>query len=327
MYEPFIPNTGIHQYWYDPASGNVARQRVEQPLAPGHRAGELFTAAATYRLRDTTLVQVPPQRIGGGLDLALNPWGVLREWEARASEVRVVQRCVYHDFPRIVLALGDDRLYLTESDGNPIRLDRTEAHYLWGQVRVEYLWNTWWEVTGGGRYPLASFASYEGTTYQRISPEFESVALVPADSAPPLSTPTSAPIMPAPDFSKPDTIRVSEHTWLLRTPAYTHAVTLQRDTVYLFDATTSEARSRGDSTWIAQLFPGRHPMVLVVTDLAWPHISGVRYWVARGASLVSHQMSADFLRRVIDRHWTMAPDQLERDRPHTRLRLTLVTDS
>ena len=50
---------------------------------------------------------------------------------------------------------------------------------------------------------------------------------------------------------------------------------------------------------------------LVVTDLAWPHISGVRFWVARGATIVSHAMSEVFLRRVVDRKWTLSPDALE----------------
>lgn len=328
MYEPFIPNASTDQYWYDPASGNIGRQRATQPWSVGKRAAELFTTTgAVYRARDTTIMQVPAAFLGDQMPLPLNPWTVLREWQARAAEVRVAQRCVYRDFPRIVLALGDDRLYLTESDATPIKLDRTVPHYLWGQVRVAYLWNTWWEVTGGGRYPLATFAMYEGIVYHRQSAEMGSVTLAPRDSAPNLATPVSASMMPVPDLANPDTIRVSSNTWLLRTRMYTHAVTLQRDTIFLMDATTSEARSRGDSAWIAKLFPGRHPMVLVVTDLAWPHISGVRYWVARGATVVSHRMSADFLRRVVDRHWTLTPDLLERERSRARFRLTKVGDS
>jgi hypothetical protein len=115
--------------------------------------------------------------------------------------------------------------------------------------------------------------------------------------------------------------------YLLVTPNYTETVTLQRDTIFLLDATTSEARARADSAMIATLFPGRHPMVVVVTDLAWPHISGVRFWAARGATFVSHTISQDMLRRVIDRKWTLTPDALESARGQLRWRFRGVTDS
>jgi hypothetical protein len=228
-----------------------------------------------------------------------------------------------------VLTLGDERLYITESDGTPIKLEREEPHYLFGQVRAEYLWTTWWGVKGGGRYPVASFLLYDGEVYHRQATGLGSAAIVSRDSIPKL-TPPATTTPPPPAFTMtadPDTVRVSANTWLLVTRAYTQAVTLQRDTVFVLDATSSEARARADSAWIARLFPGNHPVVLVVTDLAWPHISGVRFWVARGATIVSHAGSEAFLRRVIDRRWTRQPDALEQARSTARFRFRGVTDS
>jgi hypothetical protein len=114
---------------------------------------------------------------------------------------------------------------------------------------------------------------------------------------------------------------VSQATYLLTTRAYTHVVTLARDTVFLLDATTSEARSRADSIWIGKLFPGRHPIVVVVTDLAWPHIAGLRFWAARGARIVTHERSRALLTQVLERRWTLAPDLLETIRPRSPIRL------
>jgi hypothetical protein len=133
--------------------------------------------------------------------------------------------------------------------------------------------------------------------------------------------------VPAADIARPDTVRVAPDVWLLVTPAYTEAVTLQRDTIFLLDATTGESRARGDSAVIASLFPGRHPMVVVVTDLAWPHISGVRFQVARGATVVSHRDSEDFLHRVVERRWTLHPDALEHARGASPFTFRAVTDS
>ena len=53
------------------------------------------------------------------------------------------------------------------------------------------------------------------------------------------------------------------------------------------------------------MFPGRHPVALVVTDLAWPHVAGVPFWVASGATIISRDMSRTFLESVIARRWHM----------------------
>jgi hypothetical protein len=116
----------------------------------------------------------------------------------------------------------------------------------------------------------------------------------------------------------PDTVRVGPSTYLLVNPAYTHAVAMVRDTVFLFDASIGEGRARQDSSWIARLFPGNHPVVLVVTDVAWPHVAGVRFWVARGAILVTHRLSEPFLSQVLARRWTKTPDALEAVRHRVR---------
>jgi hypothetical protein len=57
-----------------------------------------------------------------------------------------------------------------------------------------------------------------------------------------------------------------------------------------------------------------------VTDLAWPHVAGVRYWVANGATIIAHNSAQTFLQSVVDRHWTRAPDLLEQRRKTAKLK-------
>ncbi len=329
-YPPYIPNASVTLRWYDPATGAEGRQPVDRTLVPHRPPAQISTPAGAWISRDTTLQPVPaftpftePWRFE-------NPWIVLADWRAHAAEASVTSRCVSRDAERIVLERAGERLYLSASDAMPIELSRAEPHYLWGQVRAEYLWSTWWGVEGGGLYPIAAFRLFDGTEYERVGLTPGSAALVPADSAPALTT-AAYPAAPAPSapaaIERPDTVRVAPGTWLLVTPSYTEGVTLQRDTVFLLDATTGEARARGDSAVIAGLFPGNHPVVVVVTDLAWPHISGVRYWVSRGAAIVSLRGSEVFLRRVVERRWTLHPDALERSRAVARFRFRGVADS
>ncbi|HEX6943622.1 MAG TPA: hypothetical protein VF128_11885 [Gemmatimonadaceae bacterium] len=329
MYEPFIPNVAYRTVWYDTQSGLIGRQPVERPAAPGAYPAELVGPTEQYFIRDTVAMKIPQTDRRAGIVHSLNPWDVLRRWQARESEVRVIQRCQYRDASRLVLALDDERLYITQSDGTPVKLEREEAHYLFGQVRAEYLWTTWWGVRGGGRYPVASFLFYDGELYHRYGLVSGSAQLVARDSAPKLIVPSNT-TPPPPNMiasAVPDTVRASANTWLLVTPAYTQAVTMQRDTVFILDATGSDARARADSTWIAKLYPGKHPVVLVVTDLAWPHIGGMRFWVARSATIVSHAQSEPFLRKVFDRKWTRTPDELEKSRGTARFRFRAVKDS
>jgi hypothetical protein len=133
-----------------------------------------------------------------------------------------------------------------------------------------------------------------------------------------------------PMFLRPspiDTVRLSPTVVALRNRGYTELVALSRDTVVVLDATQSEERARADSAWIGRLFPGRHPVVVIVTDLAWPHVSGVRFWVASGATIASRTISKPFLKAVVARQWSLLPDKLERDRARALMHFLPVRDS
>ena len=82
----------------------------------------------------------------------------------------------------------------------------------------------------------------------------------------------------------------------------------------MFDTTQGETRARFDAEQIQKLFPVHSKINVVVTDLAWPHVAGVRYWVAHGATIISHPAARPFLQRIIERRWTRNPDDLEKHR-------------
>jgi hypothetical protein len=270
------------------------------------------------------------QRQAGLLDeRAMDPWAVLADWR-HAPDVRVLEECMYRDYWRTVLgrttADGAERLYLDPKTGFPTKLERREPHYLWGDVTAEYLWSIWSPVKGSQALaPQFAFRLVDGETdEQRV---LEKYAIVARDSVGALSMPPDATPAPTPPPPNPDTVRVASNTFLLVTRAYTNVVSLQRDTVFVIDAQTSAERAQRDSIWVGKLFPGRHPIVLVVTDLAWPHIAGVRYWIGQGATVVSHPASRAFLERVFNKKWTLQPDVLEQRRPKVRFAFRPVNGS
>jgi hypothetical protein len=333
MYPPFLSSVGPFETWFSPASG-VERTSSRTAVAGNSYLSptSIASATASYVVRDTAFV--PSEQVHASLYTTrpLNVWAMLDDWLASPT-VRVVERCEYRDYPRLVLSRlgprGAERLFVDERTGIPLKLDRIEPHYLWGQVHVEYVYSTWQRLDNV-LLPGVSFRVVDDRT--NIERTFETTSLVPADSAPSLmiprsDTPMGYPIVAFLAPSQPDTIRVTPTTFLLKNRGYTETVTLRRDTVYLFDATQGDERSQKDSVWIGKLFPGRHPIVVVVTDLAWPHVSGVRYWVAQGATIVSHRAARGFLESVVERRWTAQPDLLERRRARSRLRFVGVSDS
>lgn len=331
-YPPALAEVAALDHWFDPATG-VERVRQRTTIG-GYEYGfeSIGDARASYLVADTALKPSEETHSAMYESRPLNVWAMLDDWLA-ATDVRVEGQCSYRDYPRVVLtrrgARGPERLFLDPKSGYPTKLDRVEPHYLWGQRHVEYVYSTWQRV-GSAHLPGGSFRVEDGLT--TIARTFGKTRFAPRDSAPSLRLPARDASMafPLPVFlrpTRPDTVRVSSSTFLLRNRGYTEAVTLQRDTVFVFDATQGDDRVKEDSAWIATLFPGRHPVVVVVTDLAWPHVAGVRAWVARGATIASHRAAQSFLSEVVNRRWTLSPDLLERRRATTSLRFRAVDDS
>jgi hypothetical protein len=325
-YPPYLPSGGGGALWIDPVGG-VTRQSSAS-FFPGsgswERTGDrLYDTDGTWVVRDTLVQPVPPLHTFTRRSLAMDPISVLREWRL-GSEPRVAGVCRYREDERVVLERdgrwGPERLLLDAESALPVKTDRVEPQFLWGQVRSEVVWATWWAMDSPGglaRYPLATASLQDGAVVQTRAVGIG--AWIPTMDAPPMEPPPLEEPMAVDDPgelpSPPvDTVRVADDTFLLVNPWYTEVVTLQGDTVWLLDATLGENRSRQDHEWIRTLFGGDHPVAVVVTDLAWPHIAGIRYWVAEGATIVSDERSEPFLSRVIAREWTLRPDTLEQAR-------------
>lgn len=331
-YPPYLQEGRSARLWYYPDRQLETTSGVAlDPFGQRPIFNAWSTARGTWIQRDSVYQPFPGLHRFTAISRPLNAWAVLADW-AGGPAPTITGRCMVRDFPRLRLVRsgseGEERLYLDPNSGLPVQYERSEEDgtRLWGRRAVVYLYSNWVKV-GEAQYPMASFRLVDGEI--QIS---RTAAPIDSDSLPPvppeLADTADMRIATMPPSPAPDTVRVGEHTWLLRTRSYTNVITLVRDTVFLLDAQwNGEERARQDSTWIARLFPGRHPVVLVVSDLAWPHIAGVRTWVAMGAKVVAHRTAAAFLTKVVNRRWPLAPDLLERRRARVTFRITTVDDS
>jgi hypothetical protein len=319
MYPPYLTFVEDHVAWVDPSTGverdsmtGMFGQRAVM-LSDDHGVSGSFTSwAYTEGTR------------------ALDPRLVVHAWSS-ASDVRTLGRCSYRDYPRIVLEraglYGPERLFVDPKTGFVVKLDRIEPHYLWGDVHVEYVYTTWLlygAASPGHGFLMPTTAVRVVNGENEVTRSLVRFTPVATDSAPALTMPDSGRVSTVPvlPFLRPaplDTMRLGPSTFLLVNPGYNEIVSLIHDTIYVLDATQGEARARADSAWIGRLFPGRFPVAVVVTDLAWPHVSGVRFWVASGATVMSRDMSRAFLDSVVTYHWRLHPDKLESVHPRPKL--------
>lgn len=327
-YPPFFASFDIQEITYDPTTGaeHTEGRFVYPRMGPGGPTARVATPDAAFVVRDGELVPAPFLLANGRRTRRMNPWAVVRDWFAGADSVRVAGLCDWRDQLRLVLEApgehGTERLFLDRDSGFPVGMERTVPHATWGQQRVAYVWSTWIGAESGGWFPSASFRLTDGRverertvgTIRRVPADSISLASLP--EAPPMST---DPWLEAYAGVAPDTVRVGEGVWLLTHRMYNGGLVAVGDTVYVLDATLNESRARQDARWVERLFPDHDHVRVVVTDLAWPHVGGVRFWVARGATIVSHEDSEAFLGRLVERRWTVRPDSLERARSGARL--------
>ncbi|HEX5437960.1 MAG TPA: hypothetical protein VFW98_12420 [Gemmatimonadaceae bacterium] len=315
-YPPFVQTFSREEHWFDPATG------VERRQSAAGKVDFLSGRHASFNMSGAKPVAAP--RANGSLvaSHAFNPWNVLSSWQ-HDSSVRVLGVCPYLDFDRVVVTrrgtLGEERLYLDSASAFPLKLETTELNYFLGPVHARYLYSAWWNIAPYAYYPISVIKQTDGLGQDTHTVFFGDGALVPRDSAPSLALPAGAalmPMIPPPRFgTEPtDTVRIGPQAFLLANHAFTSVIALAADTVYLFDAPGGEARARHDSTWIPRLFPGRHPVELVLLNPIWPHIAGVRFWVAAGARVVAPRLAQTLVRRAVVRRWTEHPDRLEQRR-------------
>lgn len=182
-YPSFFSNMQVKESWLDPRSG-VERVSVQTTYpGSGPSPGQtLFTDANRAFVVSKEQMRLLPRTYMQSR--YLNPWNVIADGTT-SGNARFVGRQVYRDYSRIVLsrttAYGEQRLFIDEKSGFPVKVDLQEKHYLWGQRHIEYLYADWIE-SAGMMIPGASFMLADGKT--EISQTRGDVEMIEHEAAP-----------------------------------------------------------------------------------------------------------------------------------------------
>jgi hypothetical protein len=297
-YGPYEMYPTADTLWIDPTTG------IERVVSPQN-----VTIRSTRATFVGTTVASVRAHSGAWSRRAFDPWVVLADWR-HDTAVRVAGTRAYRDYERVALTrpgrYGVDTLLVDEHTAIPVALERTEAQYFLGPVHVVYDYETWYDVGRGALYPSSITRLVDGALDESRSYDAYggSSRRVPSDSAPTIVVPdTTVTLIVDPLHRFPadplDTVAVGAGTYLLVNRAFTSVVSLQRDTVFIFDTPGGEDRAKLEHERVRQLFPGRHPTVLVTMNAVWPHIAGMRYWVSQGATVEASSKIVPFLREVL----------------------------
>jgi glyoxylase-like metal-dependent hydrolase (beta-lactamase superfamily II) len=174
-----------------------------------------------------------------------------------------------------------------------------------------------------GDYPVeiaySDYADFGGIKFPRHIVQTEdgfptldiTVGEVKPNAAVPLDVPANVQQAVAPAL-KVEVVKLADGVWYLRTPnAHSWAVEF-KDHVVVVEGITGEARSLAIMDEIAKLIPNKPIRYVINTHAHYDHAGGLRTYVAKGVTVVTHELNKPFFEKVWARPRTIAPDLLSK---------------
>ncbi|MBI3404106.1 MAG: MBL fold metallo-hydrolase, partial [Acidobacteria bacterium] len=201
----------------------------------------------------------------------------------------------------------------------------------WGDVRKRIYFSTWYLEPEGIRYPRQWDVETNGQPLQTITITKIDFHPTVANGAFDISADVKA------SFAK-QKVAINDLPlgWRARKQpeelakdfvqipgAWNIALVKQNDGIVILEAPISTGYSARVLEEVAKRFPGIPVKAVVTTSDSWPHIGGLREYVARGISIYALDHNRPILERIIAVPHSLNPDALER-KPQ-KPKLTFVT--
>ena len=213
------------------------------------------------------------------------------------------------------------RLLLNHWTHLPTMLETVRRDRLWGSIWGDVTTRSWfsfWTLEKGGlMYPRQTSVELNGQpssdrTVQVLTvdgPIDEAKFAIPEEVR---SAPRPAAAAPAFSAARVDETKVTPITdWILQVPGgFNVAFVRQPDGLVVFEATTTSPYSVEILSLAAKRFPGVPVKAVITTSDAWPHIGGIREYVARGIPIYALDLNVPILTRMIQAPHTIDPDAL-----------------
>ncbi len=253
--------------------------------------------------------------------LALGPERLLLTARA-AADLRVLPDEVHQGVNQRVLAFTFDgqpyRLLLNAWTHLPTMLELVQDDHMWGDV-TERRWFSFWTMHGGGlMYPRQTTTEWNGLPYMdwtvhdvKINPALdEAMFQIPDEAATGFAATATRPTgMNSLTLDESRVVMVND--WITQLPGgFNVGFVKQPDGLVILEATTTSTYSASVLALAEKRYPGVPIKAVVTTSDAWPHLSGIREYAARGIPIYALDLNVPILSRMIAAPRTITPDAL-----------------
>lgn len=261
-------------------------------------------------------------RAGGREALALSPEHILLT-ALDSPDVRLAPPVTLQGVAQDVVEFAVDgspvRLYLNRFTHLPTAFDysgalaRSNYWRFLGDISMRAYFSSWWLGDGGVRWPMQTDIYRNGLHDSTLTADAVSInpALNEAELkiSPELRSAFVAGAAPEPPLGA--AVDVAPGMTLIRGP-WNVVIVRQNDGIVILEAPISSAYSELVIAEALRRYPDQPIKALVTTSDAWPHIAGLRAYVARGIPIYCLDLNVPILSRLVQARFKSRPDALER---------------
>lgn len=325
---------------HDPArKGLSTKLEMQMPPSETMTLELLVKDGVAMRSMGGRSMPAPPQELQTAAEtIALSPERLLLT-ALDAPDLHSEADVTLHSMPQHTVGFMLDgapvKVYLSASTHLPTAVDysgplvRSGYASFLGDVTRQTHFSFWRRDASGLRYPMQWDVQLNGMpdrvymlrklTVQQGSALAQRT--IPADVAQAFRAAAAQPVtppLPAPRAP----VKLASGVVMLPGSWYT-AVVEQDDGLVILEAPISSDYSAKVLAQAERLFPGRKVKAVVTTSDAWPHLAGIREYVARGIHVYALDRNEPIIRRTLAASYASKPDALQRG-PRSAS-LTLVT--
>lgn len=324
---PYIPEIQQVREVHDFAEGRFARF-LELRVPFFYKGGQAYVTDGTTAVRLGKRAKTPgtSEMVSAGRDLlALSPERLLLTALA-AEDLRIGSPTQLQSVPQDVLNFTVNSspvtIFLNRYTHLPTATDYSgpaapEGYWRFlGEVTMRTYYSSWWMGDGGVKLPLQWDIYRNGlhdttlvassVVWNRVEPGPE-LTITPelrAAYVEQAGKPASLPTVGEPQEVAPGVTYLGG-SWNV-------ALVRQDDGILVLEAPISSAYSEQVLATAAKLYPGVPVKGVLTTSDAWPHVSGIRPYIARGIPIYALGLNQKILNRMATATFAKDPDALQR---------------
>jgi glyoxylase-like metal-dependent hydrolase (beta-lactamase superfamily II) len=241
-----------------------------------------------------------------------------------AADLAAAPSVLLHGIPQHVVTFTwrgrHARLLIDAHDDVPSALEMTAddtLYGIWGLVRTTTSYSLWTLLPGGTRYPLQVDREWNGVSQSSatitkivVNQQIDGAQLAIPDevkkafaASPTISGVSALKFDPAKATELAPGVTLVRGNWNV-------SFVRQPDGIVVIEAPIASSYSAAVLAEVEKRYPGARVKAVITTSDAWPHLGGVREYVARGIPIYACDLNRPILERLIKADYSAHPDAL-----------------